>query len=128
MSITDVLEIPENASEEKVYNCYVRMLESVKTSLERIEESHDTAADSLNEKCRQLEELRSEVHTEIVNYSDTDDDGNKYFYEALDRINIGNDIYGCKKAATILREYLINNPDSIMGETLLDILSEQFKV
>ena len=126
MTVTDILEMQDNA--EEVYNCYVRTLESIKASLEQIKESHNTAADSLFQKCRELEALRGEVNTDIVNLSEDAGDGNALFYEALERLNIGNDIHGCKKSAAILREYLISNPDSVMGKTLLDIISEQFKV
>lgn len=128
MSVTDVLDISENATDEEVYNYYVKMVESVKASMEEIQDSDDAAADNMYEKYRQLEALYGKVHTDIVNSSDEIVDGNALFYKALDRINVGNDIYGCKKTAEILKEYLTGNSDSVMGETLLEIISEQFKV
>ena len=128
MLVTDILEIPDNESDEKVYNCYVRVLESIKAALDEMQETHDAAADDLYEKCRELESQRGQVRTNIINTPDSDEDGGRLFYEALDRLDLGNDLQGCKKAATILKDYLAAEPDSVMANTLMEIINEQLQV
>ena len=128
MLVTDILEIPDSESDEKVYNCYVRVLEGIKAALDEMQETHDTAADDLYEKCRELESKRGQVRTDIVNVPDSDEDGSRLFYEALDRLDFGNDLQGCKKAASILKDHLAAEPDSVMGNTLMEIINEQLQV
>ncbi|MBR1598435.1 MAG: hypothetical protein IJ661_05990 [Lachnospiraceae bacterium] len=57
----------------------------------------------------------------------TEVDDNAPFYEVLYRLKLSADIESCKKAATMLRDYLTEKPGCVMGETMLEVIGEQLE-
>ena len=109
------------------YNCYVKMTEGYGNALRLMPESLGEARDSVEKRYAQIDKEKNGIDTEMVNASEDAEDGNELYYSVLYRLNMSADIESCKKAAAMLKEYLMGNPGSVMGETLLDVIEEQFE-
>lgn len=127
MLIRDMFGLPDDESDKGVYNCYARVLESYQYALRATPDSLLVAQDALESKYKKLAGKRQEVQLDIVNIKEDSEDGNRMFYEVFDLLNFRSDIQSCKHAASMLREYLMNHPGSVMGETLLRVIGEQFE-
>ena len=118
MTINDELELDCNG--------YIRFTKGIEGAVKMLPEN-----DASEALCGIFKELTSKkAHIMADNFLKEKDsiDADGLFFEALYRLNMGNDIDGCKKASELLSDYLSQNPDSVMGKTLLQIIKEQLKV
>ncbi|MBR1865049.1 MAG: hypothetical protein IJ801_00925 [Lachnospiraceae bacterium] len=127
MLVRDMFGLPDDESDKGVYNCYARVLESYQYALQATPDSLTVAHAAVESKYNKLECKKHEVQTDLVNSKEDSEDGSALFYEVFDLLNFRSDVQSCKNAASMLREYLIRNPGSVMGETLLKAIGEQFE-
>ena len=127
MVVKELLDLPDGAQGGQVYNCYTRVLESYKCTLDAMPDSQTVPRQIIESKYRQLESARREVQTDTVNTAADSEGGEGLFYDALYRLHIGSDITDCKKAVSILKNYLNDNPGSVMGNTLMQIIEDSFE-
>lgn len=113
--------------DKKVYNGYVKMTECCDNALRKMPSSMQNAENSVAGIYEQIDREYTGVDTNRINSPENTDDGNELFYSVLYRLNLSTDIESCKKSAAMLKDYLSNNPDSVMGSTMLKIIREQFE-
>lgn len=127
MLVRDMFGLPDDESDEQVYNCYARVLESYKYALRATPDSFTIAHEAVESKYERLALKKHEIRSDIVNAGPDFEDGSAMFYEVLHKLSHWSDVEGSRKAVAMLREYLIKNPGSVMGDTLLQVIGEQFE-
>lgn len=110
-----------------LYNRYVRLAECYEGALAGMSEALGEAREKLLQRYRQLEAEKDSIRTDIINDSGIAGEGNEAFYSVLYRLNLSTDIDSCKKTAVMLKDYLTENPGSVMGDTLLKVIREQLE-
>ena len=108
--------------EEKNNGC-IMLIEGYKNAISLMPDSLGNAKDCIR---KQYERLETENDSISVDEHDTSD-GNEDYYEVLYRLQLSSNIESCKKAAAMLKDYLINKPGSVMGETMFAVIEEQLE-
>lgn len=127
MLVRDMFGLSEDESEETVSRCYVRMLEAYRIALQSGVELPRDIRSVIEDKYRKLEDKGSEVNTDLEPVSGQPENMDEKLYEVMHTLAYSSDIEGCRRAASGVREYLEQHPGSVMGEALLQIISEQMR-
>lgn len=113
----------ENISEKNI-----KLIEGYKNALSSMPDSLMEAKECVK---RRYAELEKNSGTQALDIPDTAMslivDDNAPFYEVLYRLKLSSDIESCKKAATMLKDYLTEKPGCVMGEMMLEVIGEQLE-
>lgn len=114
-------------ADRSVCNGYVKKAECYGNALRNMPDELGEMKERFEKRYRQVESEKDNFDTETVNAPESEGEGNEEFYSVLYRLNLSTDIGSCKKAAVMLKSYLNDNPGSVMGETMLQIIGEQLE-
>ena len=108
-------------------NGYVKKAECFENALKNMPDELGEMKERFEKRYRKVESEKGNFATEKVIAPKNEGEGNEEFYSVLYRLNLSTDIGSCKKAAGMLKDYLNDNPGSVMGETMLQIIGEQLE-